>query len=69
MGEYQYLNLKSDKLLSTDVFENLRKMCIEIYELDPVNFISAPRFGWQADFKKIEVQLDLLTDMYISLMV
>ena len=45
MGEYQYLNLKSDKLLSADVFENLRKMCIEIYELDPVNFISAPGLG------------------------
>ena len=69
MGEYHDLHLKSDKLLSADVFENLRKMCIETYELDPVNFISAPGLGWQADFKKIEVQLDLLTDMYISLMV
>ena len=45
MGEYQYLHLKSDKLLSADVFEKLRKMCIEIYELDPVNFISAPGLG------------------------
>ena len=44
-------------------------MCIEIYELGPVNFISAPGLGQKVDLKKIEVQLDLLTDMYMSLMV
>ena len=42
MGEYYDLYLKSDKLLSADIFENFRKMCLEIYELDIVKLISAP---------------------------
>ena len=33
---------KSDVLLLADVLENFRKMCLEIYKLDPVKFISAP---------------------------
>ena len=34
--------LESDIILLTNVFENFRKMCVEIYELDPVKCISAP---------------------------
>ena len=40
-GEYHDLYLKSDVLLLADVFENFRKMCSEIYELDPAKFILA----------------------------
>ena len=40
LGEYHVLSLKSDTLLSADVFENLRKMCLD--HLDPVKFLSAP---------------------------
>ena len=40
-GEYHDLYLKSDTLLLVDVSENFRKMCLEIYELDPARFISA----------------------------
>ena len=29
-------------LLLTDVFENFRNMCLEIYELDPAKFLSVP---------------------------
>ena len=43
LGEYHGLQVQSDTLLVTDVFENFRKMCLEIYELDPVPFpFSAP---------------------------
>ena len=42
LGEYHDLYLKSDTLLLTDVFGNLRKICLENYELDPANFFSAP---------------------------
>ena len=44
-------------------------MCLEIYRLDPVHFFSAPGLAWQADFKKIKVKLDLLTDIDILVMV
>ena len=40
LGEYHYL--KSDTLLSADVFVNFRKMCLKIYQLGPVKFFSAP---------------------------
>ena len=35
MGKYHDLYLKSDVLLLADVFEELRKVCMENYELDP----------------------------------
>ena len=42
LGEYHDLYVQSDILLLEDVFENFRNMCFEIYELDPVYFVSAP---------------------------
>ena len=37
-------------------------MCLDIYRLDPVYFVSAPGLAWQACLKKTEVKLELLTD-------
>ena len=54
---------KSKTLFFSDVFENLRNMFLKICELDHAKFLSAPRLTWQIALKKIEVQLDLLTDM------
>ena len=51
-GEYHDLYFKSDTLLLADVFENVRKMCLKIYHLDPVKFLSAPGLAWQAALKK-----------------
>ena len=52
-----------------DVFENFRNKCIEIYELDPVQFLSAPGLAWQACLKKTGVKLELLTDNDMLMMV
>ena len=41
LGEYHDLHLKSDTLLLADVFENFRKMCLKVYQLDPAKFLSA----------------------------
>ena len=41
-SEYHDLYVQSDTLLLADVFENFRDMCLEIYELDPAHFLSAP---------------------------
>ena len=61
--------VQSDTLLLADVFENFRNMCLEIYELDPVYFVSAPGLAWQACLKKTEVKLELLTDYDMILMI
>ena len=54
LGEYHDLSLKSDALLLVDIFDNFRKMCLKIYELDPARFISVPGLAWQAVSKKTE---------------
>ena len=53
LGKYHDLYLKSDTLLLADVFENVRKMCLKIYNLDPAKFRSALRLAWQADLKEL----------------
>ena len=60
---------KSDTLLLADVFENFRNKCIEIYELDPTHFLSAPGLAWQACLEKTEIKLELLTYIDMLLMV
>ena len=52
-----------------DVFENFRNKCIEIYELDPGHFLSAPGLVRQAYLKQANVKLELLTDIDMLLMV
>ena len=42
VGKYHDLYVQSDTLLLADVFENFRDKCLEIYELDPAHFLSAP---------------------------
>ena len=56
VGEYYELYQKF-------VFRNL---CLEIYQLDPVEFISVQLLAWQAALKKIKVKLELLTDIKIK---
>ena len=61
LGEYHDLYVQSDTLLLADVFQNFRDKCIEIYELDPPYFLSAPRLAWQTCLKKTGVKLEFLT--------
>ena len=69
LGEYHDLCVQSDTLLLADVFENLKNMCIKMYEHDPAKFLSADGLPWQAALKKTKVRLDLLTDTDMSLIV
>ena len=62
LDEYHDLYVQSDTTLLADVFENFRDKCIEIYELDPAHFLSAPGLAWQTCLKKTKVELELLTD-------
>ena len=52
----------------SDVYEKFRDKCIEIYGLDPSNFVSAPGLAWQACLKITNVNLELLTDFDMLLM-
>ena len=61
--------VQSDTLLLANVFENFSNMCINVYELDPANLLSAPGLAWQAALKKTKVKLDLLADIDMLLMV
>ena len=69
LGEYHDLYLKTDVLLLADVFENFREMCLYFYELDPIKFFSAPGLASKMALKKIQVKLDLSTDIVMLLMV
>ena len=44
-------------------------MCLQIYELDPAKFHSAPGLASKAHLKKTKVRLQLLTDIDMLLMV
>ena len=51
LGDYHDLYVQSDTLLLADVFENFRKTCLKVYELDPTHFLSAPGLAWQSCLK------------------
>ena len=44
-------------------------MCLEINELDPARFLSAPGLAWKAALKKTKVKLELLTEIVMLIMV
>ena len=69
LGEYYDLYIKSNTLLLANVFRNFRKMCLKIYHIDPVKFLSAPESACQAALRKAEVKLELLTNIDMLSMV
>ena len=40
--------------------------CIEIYELGPTHFLSAPGLAWHTSLKKTGIKLELLTDADVA---
>ena len=51
-GEYHDLYVQSDTLLVPDVPKNVRNNCIEICQLDPALFLSAPGLDGQFVLKR-----------------
>ena len=62
LGDYHDLHVQSDTLPLADVFENFRKACIKMYELDPAHFISLPGLAWQACLKKTGMDMLLMIE-------
>ena len=52
LGDYHNLYLKDDTLLLADVLENFIETYLNIYHLDPANFLSAPGLAMQAALKR-----------------
>ena len=50
LEEYHDLYVQSKTLLSTDL--RTLNICLEIHELDPEKFLSAPGLAWKATLKK-----------------
>ena len=69
LGDYHNLYVQSDTSLRAEVFENFRSQCIEICELNPVHFLTAPGLAWKAYMKISGIELELLTDADVLLMV
>lgn len=63
LGDYHDVYLKTDVLILTDVFEKFRQVCMEVYQLDPVHFFSAPNLSWDAMLITTRVKLGLLDDI------
>ena len=61
--DYLLLYLKVDVLLLCDAFENFRKICKNIYNLDPCQYYTTPGLFWDAMLKTTEIELELLTDI------
>ena len=53
--EHHDLYVQCDAFLLANVFEIFINTCIEIYELDPAHFLSAPGLAWQACSKETKV--------------
>ena len=63
--DYHLAYLRCDVLLLADIFENFRKTCLNYYDLDPLNYISAPGLAWDALLLKTKINLDLITDIKV----
>ena len=46
LGDYHDLYMKSDVLLLADVFQNVRDICLNYYQLDPAHFYTSPGLSW-----------------------
>ena len=53
----------------SDIFENFRNKCIEIYEHDPAHFFICTWISMTSFLKNAEVQLELFTDNVLLMMV
>ena len=52
LGEYHDFFLKINTLLLVDCFENFKKMCLEIYQLDPAISVAS---NFKKDRSKIRI--------------
>ena len=54
--------MKTYVLLLADEFENIRKVCLNNYNLDPAHYYSAPGLAWDGMLKMTNVRLEHMQD-------
>ena len=57
------LYLKTDVLLSVDVFEKLRDNCLEYYEIDPCYAYSTPGLTWLCGLLIFMIQHNMVIEV------
>ena len=67
MGEYHDLYLKTDVLLSCDVFEKFISVCLKDYGLDLCHDFRSPGLSWDAMLKMTGVELEKTHDIEMHL--
>ena len=68
LGEYHDLYVQSDTTQLADTFEQFRTLSLKEYNIDSAHFCTTPGLALEACLKKIEVKLELLTDIDTLLM-
>ena len=63
MGDYHDHYLKKDVLLMADVFEKFINTCLNLFGLDPCDYFSSPRLGWDAMLKMTGAKLEKISDI------
>ena len=61
-GDYHDFYLMADVCLLADIFESYRDRSLQIYKLDPAQYITAPGMSFDAFLKQTKVVIDLLSD-------
>ena len=69
IGYYHDLYLKTNVLLSADVFEKLINICLDYYGLDPCHYFSGPGLSSDATLKMTDIQLELISDIDMNLFI
>ena len=69
LGELHDLYMATDVMLLADVFESFRETALSKYELDPAHYLTAPSLSWAACLKMTGVEIELMTDIDMSMFV
>jgi len=56
LKDYLELYLKTDVFLLTEIFEIFRKICMQIYSLDPAQYFMTPGLSWEAMLKTTNIR-------------
>ncbi|XP_072161273.1 uncharacterized protein [Bemisia tabaci] len=62
LGQYLDVYIQIDVNLLADIFQDFRKFCLSVYELDCANFLTFPSFAFSAALKMSRAEIRLFSD-------